>query len=97
MQKTIPVHLASTHKLIECAFSQGINESWYLPLLSILHENLSDRSLSQVIANITGKDYHQVLNDVYGLDSIDAYPPDVINMLIDKLEVCGYTKWISEG
>lgn len=65
MQKTIPAHLASTYQLIWCAFPQGIDDQRYLALLSILYKNMSDRSLAQVVAEYTGKDYHFVLNDVY--------------------------------
>jgi hypothetical protein len=55
MQKTIPAHLVSTYQLLECAFPVGIEEQEYLPLLSILYEQMSDRSLAQVIAEFTGR------------------------------------------
>jgi hypothetical protein len=36
MQKTIPTHLASTYQLLQRAFPNGIDEQFYLLLLSIL-------------------------------------------------------------
>lgn len=73
MQKTIPAYLASTYQLIQCAFPQGIDDRIYLPMLSILYKNMSDRSLAKVVAEYTGKDYHVVLNDVYRVGSITTF------------------------
>jgi hypothetical protein len=63
MQKTIPAHLVSTYQLLHCAFPHGVGTEEYLPLLALLYEQMSDRSLAQVIAEFTGREYHAVLND----------------------------------
>lgn len=73
MQKTIPAHLVSTYQLLQCAFPQGIEEQEYLPLLSILYEEMSDRSLAQVISEFIGKEYPAVLNDVYRVISRECF------------------------
>ncbi|MFN6536584.1 MAG: DUF3349 domain-containing protein [Nostoc sp. EkiNYC01] len=96
MQKTIPVHLGSTYQLIQCAFPQGIDDRGYLPLLSILYKNMSDRSLAKVVAEYTGKDYHVVLNDVYRVGSITTFSSEVINLVQQKLNDCDYEKWLAE-
>ena len=96
MQKTIPAHLASTYQLIQRAFPQGIDEQIYLPLLKILYEHMSDRSLAQVIAEYTEKDYYGVLNDVYRVGSIDAFSSEIIEFVKQKLISCGYEKWLAD-
>ncbi|MEH1790446.1 DUF3349 domain-containing protein [Nostoc sp.] len=96
MQKTIPAHLASTYELIQCAFPQGIDEQKYLPMLSILYTNMSDRSLAQVIADYTGKDYHIVLNDVYRVGSMTTFSDEVIDSVKQKLNTPDYEKWLAD-
>ncbi|MEH2251649.1 DUF3349 domain-containing protein [Nostoc sp.] len=96
MQKTIPAHLASTYQLIQCAFPQGIDEQRYLPLLSILYKNMSDRSLAQVVAEYTGKDYHFVLNDVYRVGSMTNFSSEIMDSVKQKLMSCNYEKWLAD-
>jgi hypothetical protein len=95
MQKTIPVHLASTYDLVKCAFPQGIDESSYWPLLSVLAQNMSDRSLAQIVADFTAKDYHQVLNDIYRVSS-EPCSLAILEPLLKRLEHCGYEQWLAE-
>lgn len=96
MQKTVPAHLVSTYNLIQCAFPQGIDQQVYLPLLSILYEQMSDRSLAQVIAEYTGKDYYGVLNDVYLVGSMVTNSSNVTDSIKQKLMSCGYEKWLAD-
>lgn len=95
MQKTIPTHLVSTYQLLQCAFPQGINEQFYLPLLSILYEEMSDRNLAQVIAEFTGRDYHAVLNDVYRVVATPTFSPELIEAVQQKLMGCNYEEWLA--
>jgi hypothetical protein len=98
MQKTIPSHLVSTYQLLQCAFPQGVMEQEYLPLLSLLYEQMSDRSLAQVIAEFTGKAYPVVLNDIYQIGS-SAQSPDikaVLPSIEQKLVQCNYKQWLAE-
>lgn len=100
MQKTIPAHLVTTYQMLECAFPQGIAEQEYLPLLSILYEQMSDRSLAQVIAEFTGRDYYAVLNDVYRVGSVETFPSEsekVLNRVKHQLICCDYEKWLIAG
>lgn len=100
MQKTIPAHLVSTYQLLQCAFPQGIEEQEYLPLLSILSEDMSDRSLAQVIAEFTGKEYPAVLNDVYRVGAAEPFlsaVKEVLDSVKQKLIRCDYEKWLLES
>lgn len=96
MQKTIPAHLVSTYQLLQCAFPQGIEDQEYLPLLSILYEQMSDRSLAQAIVEFTGREYHIVLNDVYHVGAIAAFSAEVRDAIKQKLIHCDYEKWLVE-
>ncbi|BAZ10099.1 hypothetical protein NIES4071_19130 [Calothrix sp. NIES-4071] len=96
MQKIIPTHLVSTYQLIKCAFPQEIDDESYLPLLSLLYEHMSDRSLAQVIAEYTGKDYHIVLNEVYQVGAMETFSPDATKPFRIKLMGCGYERWLAD-
>ncbi len=100
MQKTIPAHLISTYQLLQCAFPQGVEKQEYLPLLSILYEQMSDRSLAQVIAEFTGREYHAVLNDVYQVGAAETFlsrGEEALSSVKQKLMHCDYEKWLIEG
>jgi hypothetical protein len=86
-----------TYKLIQNAFPKGIESQSYLPLLSLLSEEMSDRNLAEVVAYYSGKDYSVVLNDVYRVQSIDVPTSEAIANLKERLLVCGYKQWLEEG
>lgn len=92
----IEAHLLSTYELIECAFPNNIDSKSYFPLLALLYEELSDRNLAKVIAKYTGKDYHIVLNDIYGIASTDIPSQESIEKVKQKLLPCGYQEWLEE-
>jgi hypothetical protein len=93
-QKIIPTHLVSTYQLLQCAFPQGIGEQFYVPLISILYEQMSDRNLAQVIAEFTGRDYHSVLNDVYRVGADLAFSPQLVDSVRQRLMSCNYEAWL---
>lgn len=97
MQKTIPAHLVNTYRMLQCAFPQGIDEQKYLPLLPVLYEQMSDRGLAQVVAEYTGRKYYSVLNDVYQVGAMTAFPVELTDAIKRKLIHCGYEKWLAEG
>jgi hypothetical protein len=95
MHKTIPTHLIATYQLLTCAFPEGIDEQYYLPVLSILYEQMSDRNLAQVVAELTGRDYHAVLNDVYRVGATPRISPALIDSVQQKLMNCNYKQWLA--
>lgn len=82
--------------MLECAFPNGIDEEDYLPLLAVLYDEMSDRTLARVIADFTGRDYFVVLNDVYRVGVTEALPLEVANSIKPKLVSCGYQNWLAE-
>lgn len=94
MQKTIAPYLVSTYKMLQCVFPDGIDEATYLPLLAVLYDEMSDRSLAQVISEYMGKDYYIVLNDVYRIGATKAVPSETCNVVKQKLLSCGYDEWL---
>jgi hypothetical protein len=96
MQKIIPPHLVSTYKMLKCAFPNGIDEQIYLPLLAVLYNEMSDRTLARVIADFTGKDYFVVLNDVYRVGGIETLPREMVNSIKQQLVSCGYENWLAQ-
>lgn len=96
MQEAIPAYLASTYQLLQCAFPYGIDEGEYLPLLTLLYEHMSDRSLAQVIADYARRDYYIVLNDVYRIGNTKANSSDIVESVKQKLINCDYEKWLTD-
>ncbi len=96
MQGTIAPYLLSTYQMINCAFPDGIESEAYLPLLALLYDEMSDRSLARLVADYTGKDYYIVLNDVYRVKSTDVPSPESIARVRKRLLACGYEEWLEQ-
>jgi hypothetical protein len=95
MQQTIAPHLASTYQLIQSAFPQGIDDESYAALLALLGEEMSDRTLAQVVADCTGKEYAVVLNDIYGVAN-QTVPSMALAEVRQRLRLNGYDNWLLE-
>lgn len=93
---TTTPYLKTTQKLLQCAFPDGIHPQFYLPLLTILEPELSDRNLALVIANLTAKDYPQVLNDIYQVKSHPLNNPELLQSVQSQLDACGYQDWLEQ-
>ncbi len=96
METTITPFLQSTKELIQRSFPHGIETELYFPLLTILEPELSDRNLASVISNLTGKDYSQVLNDIYQVKSQPFKNPDLLQFVQSQLNACGYQQWLEQ-
>ena len=57
-------HNRPTYILLNSAFPGGVPEPFYLPLLFVLYEEMSNRSISRVISFVTDKEYSEVYNDI---------------------------------
>lgn len=93
MQSTIAPYLLSTYQMLNCAFPDGIKSEAYLPLLLLLCDQMSNRSLARVVAEYTGENYYVVLNDVYRVCT-DVPEPEAIAKVRQHLHACGYEKWL---
>ena len=102
---TTTPYLKTTPRLIQCAFPHGIHPELYFPLLTILEPELSglaergseaERNLALVIANLTDKDYPQVLNDIYQVKSHPLNNPELLQSVQSRLDACGYQDWLEQ-
>lgn len=92
----IPMELRSTYSMLECAFPDGIDDDSYLPLLAVLEQSMGYRGLARVVSLFTGKDYGNVLNDVYGITSTHIPLPDAVARVKERLGPCRYDEWLGE-
>ncbi len=93
----LPEHLHHTYQMLLCAFPQGVEEQYYLPLLAVLREHMSFRSVARVIAAFTNNPYEKVLiTEVYGIEDDLRPSGEAIEEVRSKLYECGYYEWISE-
>ena len=92
----VPDHLKSTADLILRAFPnrESIQGQLYYGLLVIFYEELSMRNLAELMAQITGKDYDVVLQDVYGVGE-NKGKLIVDDAIMNRLKACGYDAWAS--
>ena len=93
---SLPEHLRATCNLLQAAFPQGIAPETYLPLLTLLGEELSDRNLAEVMACAFDIDYEHALNDVYRGRSTDAPSAAAVEKVKQALASHGYEKWLRE-
>lgn len=94
MSESLPTYLIDTYKMLASAFPRGVDEEIYYPLLFLLYEEMSDRSLARAIAAFTGQDYHQVLNDVYKVATLDNLSTEAIDRVKKQLLEHGYDRWL---
>jgi len=87
----------STVEMIHAAFPNGVPEEAYLPLLALLHECMSFRSIATVVSNCTGKSYITVYHDVMGAVSHEGPDAKALEPVKLVLQQHGYDAWLAEG
>jgi hypothetical protein len=92
----VPAYMASTYRLVQRAFPDGITDETYWPLLSILGEEMSDRSVARLISYVTGREYAHALHDMLRVQSTDLPPAEEVNRVKERLRACGYEEWLAE-
>ncbi|OJH38635.1 DUF3349 domain-containing protein [Cystobacter ferrugineus] len=93
----IPPHLASTVKLIRSAFSEGIPQDEYLPLLAVLYPFMADENLAEVASMLTGRDRGATLNDVYAAGAGVGFSQEAVARVKNRLEAVGLDEWSQEN
>lgn len=87
----VPSYLMDIYSAIACAYGESIEEAHYQPLLAILVEDMSFRSIARVLSSIdTSKDYHTILNDAYGIED-EFISENALNTIRKQLGDCGYS------
>jgi hypothetical protein len=97
---TLPPYLTETAEMVRAAFPNGVPEEAYFPLLALLLEGMSFRTLATVGSFCTGKPYVRVYNDVLGLESPDAPPPSestAYAATAEALRQHGYEEWLARS
>ncbi len=93
----LPEYFQSTYRMVASAFPEGISDDAYWPVLALLSEGMSYRSLARFLSSVTGKDYHLVYHDVVTVDSGTVRPPEAeIEPVRQRLKSCGYDAWLRE-
>jgi hypothetical protein len=92
----LPEHLRATYNLLQSAFPHGLAPESYMPLLTLLGDELSDRNLAEVMACAFEVDHEHALNDIYRARSTDAPSAEAVEKLKQTLLPYGYEKWLRE-
>lgn len=69
VRDTLPQPLWSAARMLRSAFPDGIPDTAYKAVLTLLYEHFSDRHLAQLMAHATGRDAARVLNDSHACAS----------------------------
>jgi hypothetical protein len=86
----------STAAMIRAAFPNGVPDEAYLPLLALLHECMSFRSIAAVIPHCTtNKSYIDVYHDVMGAVSHEGPDAKAIEPVKKLLQAHGYDAWLA--
>lgn len=89
-------HLHSTFELLAKAFSDGIPETIYLPVLVALYPHMSDRALAKVVSFFGKREYEIVYNDIFRAVNMFDSNSDEVKAVIRHLKTYGYDDWVAE-
>jgi hypothetical protein len=84
------------------AFPHGLEEGDYFPLIAVLYDEMSQRNLAEVVSEISGKFYSEVLNDVYkvgsqkGIEGHVEVAREELERVKSLLVPHGYLEWLAE-
>ncbi len=97
MQSTTTFFLQSTEQLLTKAFPGGILQDFYLPLLTILEPEFSNRNLASAISHVTGKEYSEILNDIYRVKFQPFEDEVILHQVRSLLDDAGFQDWLEEN
>jgi len=87
----VPSYLMDIYSSIVCAYGEHIEEKHYEPLLAVLVEDMSFRSIARVLSiACSTKDYHTILNDAYSIED-ELISENTLSITRKQLGNCGYT------
>ena len=93
IQHPLPAPLWGAARMLHSAYPDGMAETAYFPVLTLLYEHFSDRHLAQLMAHATGKDAARVVNDIHACASgkPDTAAVEAVKHLLEQhglLAVC---------
>jgi len=91
----IPEQHRKTVAMLLCAFNDEDIDQYVHEIIRVLYEEMSDRSLAEVLALTTGFDYHFLYHEIYVCISATQYDIDRYNVVKERIEQCGLDKWRS--
>lgn len=96
---TVPEHLQATFAMVRATYPEGIPEDEYPALVVLLSEGMGFRTLAQLMASCTGKEYPMTYHDVLKAQSpftTDKPAPEQVNEVKRRLQAHGYDEWLAE-
>lgn len=96
-REEVPDYLHAVYDMLKCAFPDGIPEEEYWSVMVLIHSFMSIRTSARVLAALTDKDYHWVLNDASGFDLDPKPDPAETEKVKKKLDACGYGAWVESN
>ncbi|MBS1797855.1 MAG: hypothetical protein JSS81_28805 [Acidobacteria bacterium] len=89
--ETLPDYLRKYGRILKNVFPGGLNEEDLEILIFLLSEDFSQRNLASLIAICFDRDYHRVLNLVYGAEDYESGKnPERLEEIRTALIVNGY-------
>lgn len=94
----LPPELASTYRLLKCAFPNGIDEGDLVSLFALLYQEgeMTIRTITQVAAEWQNRPSVDFLPLVDQAMSVDLVSDTTASRLREILNQSGYQDWLSE-
>ena len=96
---TVPEYLQPSFSMVCGAYPSGISEEDYPALVVLLSEGMGQRTLAQLMASCTGKDYMTTYHDVLKAQSpfnTDRPLPERVEDVKRRLQAHGYDEWVAQ-
>jgi hypothetical protein len=87
---------AVTLQLFNCVFPNGLGTEDMYPLMYLLKDDMSFRSVASIVGALINQDYTLLLTSAYHAAG-SSYRPDpaAVAEIRDKLSKCGYDEWLN--
>ena len=97
---TVPAHLQNTFEMVRAAYPNGIPEEEYPALVVLLSEGMGQRTLAELLAACTGKEYPLTYHDVLAAQSpVSTIKPaaERVAAVRRRLQDHGYDDWLADN
>lgn len=84
--------------MLSTAFSGGVSEHDYVPLLTLLVEEMSLKNVAEVLSYFEEREWGTVYNDALGVAAGELNAEETDRSRVVKLlETHGYRRWLEEA